>query len=108
VLDVRKKIAPSKRVTLRPISKISSGLKKHFWGDVNRMQTAVGCSRNILTETAKLQLIGVRRMMLMEPIMVITAQLLLVTLQISRVGLFTRHQNRLSKLHAMMTNQDTH
>jgi hypothetical protein len=58
----------------------SSDLKEQFWDIVPKMQTAVGCSQAILKATAKWHLPGGRMKKLMEPIMVITAQLLMETL----------------------------
>jgi hypothetical protein len=108
VLDVRKKIAPSKCVTLRPIPVLSSALKEHFWDIVTRMKTAVGFLKVSQMATAKMRLTGIRKIFLMEPIMVITAQLSREILQNSKMSRFIRCQHWLSKLNAMMTNQNTH
>lgn len=76
MLDVRKKIAPRKRVTPRPMSVVVSlGLKEQNWDIVPKMQTAVEYSEVGQTATAKLELIGIQLMLNMEPVIVITAQL---------------------------------
>jgi hypothetical protein len=109
VLDVTKKVAPSKPVTLRPSLMMSSGPKKQRWANVTRMKTAVGYTRLITDATAKRQLVGKREVRLMGPVMVMTAQLFLETLKVSvPVVCGTRHQNCLSMLHAVLTNSHIH